>query len=372
MDHAFKMPPVLIVNYEALLLKKVQQLLLDYTEGRRVYLVADESIKLKNPQSKRTRVLHKLKGRFAYKRLLTGKATTQGVHDLWAQLHLIDGIGGRNFYAFRNRYCEMGGWQDRQVKGVRNADELRQLIAPFIFEAKKKDWLPGLPAKTYTTREYALTGRLGDYYAEMEEAFLIWLEEQGHDVTAEIALTKYGKLAQITCGFVHDNDGNPTWLVNDEENPRLALLLEILEDTDSKWCAVYYHKFVGLQLQRVLRNHTPALIESDMSPEQLEREKHTFNTDPTCRGIILQADVAKYGHTLLGSKDDPCYTMIFYQNTYSLDTRSQIEDRIHRIGQLNAALYVDLFGTSMDLKIVQALQKKEHIYQKLFGERQAA
>jgi hypothetical protein len=38
--------------------------------------------------------------------------------------------------------------------------------------------------------------------------------------------------------------------------------------------------------------------------------------------MLLQADAGKYGHTLIGPPSDPCGTMIFFENSYSLDTRS--------------------------------------------------
>ena len=66
--------------------------------------------------------------------------------------------------------------------------------------------------------------------------------------------------------------------------------------------------------------------------------------------MLLQADAGKYGHTLVGTPDDPCGTMLFFENTYSLDTRSQIEDRIHRMGAVaESCLYVDLSGSDLDV-----------------------
>jgi hypothetical protein len=78
----------------------------------------------------------------------------------------------------------------------------------------------------------------------------------------------------------------------------------------------------------------------------------------------------KYGHTLLGIQNDPayrCHTMIFYENTYSLDDRSQIEDRFHRHGQTaDSVLYIDLIGTDLDRSAIGALQRKEGIFQAIF------
>ena len=68
--------------------------------------------------------------------------------------------------------------------------------------------------------------------------------------------------------------------------------------------------------------------------------------------MLLQAEAGKYGHTLVGTPDDPCGTMIFFENSYSLDTRSQLEDRIHRIGTVaESCLYVDLSGSDIDARI---------------------
>lgn len=370
----FAAPPVLVVNYEALRLQKVQNLILDYVTGRKAMLVADESIALKNPSAKRTKALLRLGEHFQVKRLLTGKPTTQGAQDLHQQLMLIGGMPMPSFYAFRNTFCEMGGFEMRQVIGIKNEDRLKRMMAPFVFRATKKEWLATLPDKTYTTREYALTSELAHHYDMMENEFMTWVEDHYSDrakpVMVELALTKYMKLAQIHAGFIHDERGQPQWLVEDKHNPRLGLLEEILDETESKVCVAFRHRFVGEQLKRVLtlRGIYPAVIEGGLQPDQIEEEKAFFNEDPRCRAILLQVDSARYGHTLTGNDADPCHTMIFYENTYSLDTRSQIEDRIHRTGQKNACLYIDFAGTEMDLRVVTALQAKEKIHQKLFGD----
>jgi SNF2 family DNA or RNA helicase len=107
-----------------------------------------------------------------------------------------------------------------------------------------------------------------------------------------------------------------------------------------------------------------------MDPNEIEEHKHRFNNDPDCRLILLQATAGKYGHTLIGGEpvNDRCSTTIFFENSYSLDTRSQIEDRNHRWGQLNdSVLYIDLCGTSMDRNVIQALQRKESIFQTVFS-----
>ena len=106
-----------------------------------------------------------------------------------------------------------------------------------------------------------------------------------------------------------------------------------------------------------------------MEPEEIQAQKTRFNTDRRCRVILTQIRAAKYGHTLLGGplSDDLSSTMVFAENSYSLDDRSQIEDRVHRHGQTaESCLYVDVWGTKLDHRITQALQAKESIVQAVF------
>jgi hypothetical protein len=64
--------------------------------------------------------------------------------------------------------------------------------------------------------------------------------------------------------------------------------------------------------------------------------------------------------------------MIFFENSYSLDTRTQVEDRIHRRGQRGEnVLYIDLAGTELDRRVVRALQKKEDLYDAVFSKLKA-
>jgi hypothetical protein len=54
---------------------------------------------------------------FAFVRLLSGKPITQGPHDLWSQLALLN-AEQYSYYGFQARFCEMGGWQGKQVQSA--------------------------------------------------------------------------------------------------------------------------------------------------------------------------------------------------------------------------------------------------------------
>jgi hypothetical protein len=131
----------------------------------------------------------------------------------------------------------------------------------------------------------------------------------------------------------------------------------------------YVHRYTLNLLQRSLADFNPAYIKGGMTPEEIQHQKDLFNNDSGCRIILAQTRASKYGHTLIGGTTaiDNCSTMVFAENSYSLDDRSQIEDRIHRHGQTaSSCLYIDLWGTKLDHKITAALQAKENIAQAVF------
>ncbi len=361
-------PPVFIVNYEAIRRPNVIRALCAWAQRGKTYLAVDESIQIKGHRAEQTKAIHKLAPLCAFRRILTGRPQTQGPQDLWGQLRTIGLLPTTNFYAFRNHFCIMGGYMMKEVVGVRFPEELAQLMAPYVFQAKKKDWLPELPRKDPTIRDYKMSGEQHAQYKSMEDEFLLWVDNDY--VTVEVAIAKYEKLAQIQTGFIYDETGDAHELVKPSENPRLNLLKQLLEEeVEGKACVVYRHRPVYDLLLQALAEYKPAWIKGQMKPDDVEAQKLLFNTDPRCRIILLQAEASKYGHTLLGgpNEEDLCRTMIFFENSYSADTRDQVEDRIHRRGQTGEKVsYIDLSGSDLDRRIVKALQRKDKLYRSVF------
>ena len=266
----------------------------------------------------------------------------------------------------------MGGYlvmgKPTQVVAAKNTETLAKLMQPVVFQAKKADWLPSLPRKSMTIRDYTMSGEQKAQYTSMERDFLLEIE-QGV-VTVDVAIAKWAKLAQIQTGFIYDEEGHAHELVLPDDNPRLLLLRQLLEEeVQGKTCVVYRHRAMLPVLIKAFATYDPAWIKGGMKPDEIEEQKLRFNNDPHCRIILLQCDASKYGHTLLAgpAEEDKCRTMIFFENSYSADTRDQIEDRIHRRGQTGEyVLYIDLSGSELDRRIVRALQMKDALYESVF------
>lgn len=360
----------LIINYEAIRSEGTMSFLKSYMETHKTFLVFDESIQISTHNALQTRAAIELAKSAVYSRTLSGKPMKQGPHDFWSQFRAMKLFEGKSYYPFKTTFCKMGGWKMKQVLGAQNEEYLGTLIDPHVFRATKDVWTD-LPPKTWTVREYKLTPKLKAMYDSMQEEFVLWINNT-EVVTVDAAITKYIKLAQIQCGWIYDEQHEVRQLVPDDENPRLKLLLDTIEmEVMGKVAIPYRHKPVFHQLLRALGGPTKcAWITGGMRPEEIEEQKRRFNEDRSVRFILLQTAASKYGHSLLGlpEREHWCCTMIPYENTYSLDDRSQIEDRIHRHGQIaNSVLYLDLVGTPLDRDAVAALQRKENVFQAIMA-----
>jgi SNF2 family DNA or RNA helicase len=365
----FKQAPALIINYEAIRSEGTQQYILKFIEGKNAMIVFDESIQIGTHDAAQTKVAISLAKNFPFRRVLSGKPQRKGPNDLWSQYRAIGKFDGFNYFAFRNAFCKLGGFKGKSVVGAINEDILQERIAPFTFRATKADWLTSLPSKMYTVRNYKLTRDMQGMFDTMLEEFVLWL---GNDevVTVDAAITKYIKLAQIQAGFIIDELGKVRQLVEPAKNPRIQLLKEIMGDeVTGKVIVPYNHKYVREMLMSEFAYLNPAIIRGQMTDEEIREQKRLFNEDPRCRVIFLQTRAAKYGHTLLGGPEpeNHCNTMWFFENTYSSDDRSQIEDRMHRTGQTEQCLYGDFVATVLDRNMIEALKRNESVFQAVFA-----
>lgn len=346
---------ILAINYEAMI-GKGGQYIEDQLQTNNTYLVLDESIHVKNPQAKRTKRIIGLASFASYVRILSGAPIVKSPLDIWGQFRCIGELKGKNQYAFRNRFCKMGGYLGKQIIGVRNQDELTSIIDQSSFRAKKSEWTD-LPDTLCTTRRYELSGEQYDQYETMRKELVLHIKEE--TITAPMVITQMMKLQQISSGFIIDEQGETNELVHLDKNPKLALIKEILEEINTKVIVFAFYKQSIKDLIRLMHKIgiKCAVLTGNQSEEDQVDNKILFNKGDTTV-MIAQLTAGKYGHTLLGSGSVPCHTTIFYENNYDLDARVQAEARNHRHGQNYPVTYVDIVGTKLDEKIIVALQKK--------------
>lgn len=183
-------PRVLITNYE-----QISGMLDEYKSVRWDMIIFDEAHMIKNPKAKRTRACHALSTRRAL--LLTGSPVLNHVNDLWALLFRIAPNSMESYYKFVNRYAVFGGWQDKQITGVKNERELNSRLQDIMVRRLKEDVLD-LPEVVYTTRIVELANNQQKLYKEVITNMQL-TDRDGEIEDIDNQLTKYLRLKQI-CG----------------------------------------------------------------------------------------------------------------------------------------------------------------------------
>ena len=359
----------LVVNYEALQYDNTRDIL-KWIIDKDCTLTADESIKLKNPNSITFKRALEHSKEAGILRELSGCPITQGPQDMYAQLRFIRMLSGKNFYSFRNRYCKMGGFKGKKIIGAKNEKELQEIISSAGFIAKRKDWGNPHDSEHYIT-ELEIAPEQKKHYEAMDEEFITFLDD-GREVTVDQVISKMMKLQQISSGFLYAEKSEAVSLMDIKQTPKMKKLLEIMEDeVEGKTIICYHYGYSGDALLESLSKYNPAVIRGrgwmKKNDKDVEAEKERFNNDPDCRIMILQISAGKYGHTLTGAEKDRCNLMIFYEGTYSYDDRIQIEMRNTAAFQDWCNVYMDFVISEAEGNAIKALRKKENLVEAVLG-----
>ena len=359
---------VFIINYESM--KAFMDNFVNddnkYFIPERTYVCADESTKIKDPSAKTTKACHDLAYLCAFKRVLTGKPRANSNADLWGQLKFIDATE-YNFYQYKHRYVLMGGYLGRQYLEDINTEDLKRKMAPYCYIAPDK-YLKGF-AKVYEPmRRIRLPKELQEMYKKMEDDLIFELNSDTK-ISAPIALTRYLRLQQISSGVAGDIDGNQHNLIDPNHNPRIRVVREILDnEVDHKVIIPCRFRLSIDNLARVLTNdgHKVTKLVGNMTQEQIQENKKRFNEGDS-NVMLAQLQVLSFGHTLPGPEDNPCDSMIYYENDFSLLNRMQSESRPEKFGRDTPISYYDLYASKMDRYLISALIKKEDASMALMG-----
>lgn len=394
---------ILAMNVEALATDRGKRYAMQFLMAFRTMLVIDESTTIKNHSAVRTKAILKLAIHAPYRRILTGTPVTNNPLDVFTQFSFLDEeiLRTGSFYAFQNRYAIMqemslrDGKRFKTVVGYQRMDELQKLIAPHSHRITKNECLD-LPDKIYQRQYVELTKNQTNLYNQLRKEVIAELE--GQFITAPLALTKILRMQQIVGGFwspeataledvPFDSLQSTEWVLPsqkkpeaiDEKNPRVAAVIDILENVESGkviiWarfraeleairCAIYnkfgrgsfveYHggvknsdrqdaieRFQGAR--RIVDSRKGINIEI---PIPVEDQAQYFIGNPQSAGMGLTLTAAT--------------TVIYYSNSFNYSDRAQSEDRAHRIGQAHPVTYIDLIApNTVDEKIIKALHTKQ-------------
>lgn len=353
---------VAVINYESTWRDGIFEALMEYDAD---LIVCDESQRIKTHDASQSKAMHKLGDKARYKMILSGTPVQNSAVDIWSQYRFLDkSIFGTNFYPFRAHYCEMGGFNGKQVIGVRKEaqNELITKEHSIAFRVTKAEALD-LPEQTFQDRIVSFSKKERELYDQLRKDSYAELAGGGIISTTTV-LTKLLRLQQLTGGFLVEDEADKPQQVS---HGKLDALADILEDyvLEGRKKLVIFARFIPeVHAIIALCNKTfkkagikTVSIYGDIKKEDRGGIVQQFQTDPDTMAFVGQIDTAGTGITLTAA--DTC---VYYSVKYNYATYSQSLSRIHRIGQRNTCNYIHLVvENTVDSAILKALAKKEDI-----------
>lgn len=313
-------------------------------------VVIDELSSFKNHQAKRFRALRRVRPMMKRVIGLTGTPAPNGLIDLWSQIYLMDQGErlGKTITGYRERYFAPGERDGHVVYKWHQKREAEQRIYEAIRDIavsmKAEDYLE-LPPRIDRTTLIPLSDEARKLYKQLERDLL--LPYQDADVVASTAAVLSNKLLQMASGAVYDEDRG----VKRIHAAKLDALEDIIEAANGKPVMVFYnfkHSLARIQQRfpqaRVLRKGTEG-----------NEDIADWNND---RIPVLLLHPKSAGHGL-NLQESSCQTVVWYDQTWSLEEYEQANARVHRQGQTRPVVVLRLVAeNTMDEEAVGALEDK--------------
>lgn len=346
---------IAVINYEATHRDGIFGALERYSAD---LIICDESQRIKNPKAVQSSAVHILGDAARFRMILSGTPVQNGAMDLYSQYRFLDpSVFGTNFYAFRNRYCQMGGYSGRQVVGYKNTEQLIRKEHSIALRVTKAECLD-LPEQTFIRRYVQLSEKEKTVYRQLVESSRAELESG--EVTVTSALTKALRLMQLTGGFLpSDGSASPRQL----GTAKLDALDDILKDyvLEGGHKLVIFARFraeintiCGLLAQRAILF---GAIDGTVPLEQRGSIVEDFQQNPDTKVFVAQIQTAGLGITLHAAS-----LAVFYSLDYNYANYAQALARIHRIGQHHPVTYIHLLAeNTIDDTVLAALERKEDL-----------
>lgn len=395
----------IITNYDFIRNPERLKPLLKYADDD-TFLVCDESSAIKNYRAKQTKAVKEIRSRCGRVVELNGTPIANHIGDLYSQAEVMDPriLGCKTYFHFRARYAKMGGWQGKQIIGWHDIDDIQRRMAPYVLR-RLKEQCSDLPAKLDSVIiEKPLTPATWKMYKEMRDDMVAWLNEDTVS-TASQAIVKAIRLAQITSGFIGGieaqeridvdlfedipdfmQDGEPEigaisqeltlhpLITQEVGREKLEAFLDWLDgqlDADPQIKILVWCRFRP-EVQRLyeeLKKTYPQMALGKIwgGQKRAEREAAIRLLDPRTAVIAPTVVIGTPATGSMGLNLTAAHTVVYMSNDFSLKTRLQSEDRVHRPGQIHAVSYYDMIATgpqgqkTIDHHIFKALRNKEDL-----------
>lgn len=329
-------------------------------------VVIEESTKIANRTSQRSRKLYKEFGQISRKYLISGNPVPRDPTQIFGQYLFLDSnIFGRNYYSFMYKYFRLDHWKRPYFSKVAQSyfiskeleHDYNEKFHSIAFVRKKSECVD-LPPKVYKTSYVELSGEQLHAYKEMQRNMVLQLADTV--VTSANACAKGILLAQICSGFVYVKN-QAIQFANNVKRPVLESIIETLVEESGQagvWC--WFQEDVRMISSWLKDKYSLAEVYGGLAMKQQIENRQAFQRKE--RQIFI-ATVAAGG---LGINEfTECEGVVYYNTPYSTELRQQSEDRTHRYGAKGSLYWDIVIKNTIDEVIYESQKNKLDISQKI-------
>jgi SNF2 family DNA or RNA helicase len=348
---------IVITNYEGLNLI-AQEVVAD---GRFDLVIVDEANAYKTPTTRRWKALNSILTPNTYLWMMTGTPASQSPVDAYGLAKLVNPDGVPKFFtAWRDQVMNkvtMFKWAAK----VDAKDRVHEALQPAIRFTKAQ--CLDLPPVVTVTRQVPLTPQQKKYYELLKDRMLV--QAAGETITAVNAAAGVSKLLQISCGAAYTDDHE---VVTFDSAPRLAVLEEILEETDRKVIifALFRSTIDTISQYLTKKGITNECIHGDITPNKRGTTISRFQNDADPRVLVMQPAASAHGITLTAAD-----TVVFYGPLMSVEQYIQCCARADRKGQTSDKVTViHIEGSPIEKRMFAALAgrvSENHLLTNMFA-----
>ena len=326
------------------------------------YVVLDESQAIKNPDAIVAKSVTQLQAK--NKLILSGTPVQNNTQDLFAQFNFLNPglLGSREF--FKEEFANAIDQKQDKAK----AEQLRQLVYPFMLRRTKEQVAKDLPAKTETIL-WCIMGKAqrhiyDEYKNHYRNLLLKKIDEEGIGKAGIYVLEGLLRLRQI-CDhplLVRDDESAVIESVKSEE-----LLREIQENTGSHKLLVFsqFTEMLHLIKADLQKNKIPFCYLDGSTPATKRKDQvEQFQGDTNIKVFLISLKAGGVGLNLTAA--DYVYLVDPWWNPAA---EQQAIDRTHRIGQTQKVFaYKMICKDTVEEKIVKLQEKKKALANDLVSE----
>lgn len=370
---------IMLINVEAFSTQKLLcEILAQFMTITPTYMAVDESTTIRR-KSNRTKAITILGGYAKYRRIATGQIAPNGPGNIFHQFQFLKNgcLGADSLVLFKHRFAEMielgkKGKKKRgrifnKTIGVKNVEELQRRMAPLSYRITKEECLD-LPEQTYDFIHSDLDDASREYYEQMKRNAFVQIERDKGEplfIQTQNRINMLMRLQRITCGHLKDPESGEEFRFS---NKRITDTVEYLEFTKPPviiW-SVFTMDIVDLVAAIAAEYGKNSVMHYYGGTDTADKDAAITRLQAgDLDWLVANPASGRFGNTMTKAS-----TSIYHSNSADLEFRDQSEQRIHRIGQRNPCLYLDVAApNTVNYNMIMSLRKKINIATAVNGDK---